>query len=112
MKKKVFTILCLICLTMNAFAKKGPQIPNPKISAAEAILLATTYFKSDKIKVADDHSFQKDEYILISLRYTDNFKDSKDWAWKIVFIHPKQNDHSVTFKVTDRKNIKLMGITE
>ncbi len=111
MKRKILIMICLVFLSINAFAKKGPQIPMPKILATAAIALATDYFTSEKTQIVDGHYFKKDDYILISINYTNKFKDN-EWAWKIVFVHPKQNDHSATFKVVNQKVITLLSVTE
>ncbi len=111
MKIKILTMICLICISISAFAKKGAEIPVPVISATKAIALASEYFNSNKTQVIDGQFYKKNEYILISISYTDNFEDNK-WAWKIIFIHPIQNDHSVTVKIVDEKNITLSEVTE
>jgi len=105
MKKTIIVIICIMSFTTNAFAKAGPEILKPKISSKEAIEIATHYFNSTKTQIIDGKYLKKNEYILISIILTNG-------NWEIIFVHPKQNDHSVTYSVSDAENIKILSITE
>jgi len=103
----IFFLLFLITIPTNLFAKSGPPIPVPRLSISEAVDIAQQYFYNKEARIADRDYFKISDYILISAEYTNRFEESKEkeWAWKIIFIHPVQNDHSVVYKVTDDKQI-------
>jgi len=56
----------------------------------------------------------KHEDILISAIYTNYFQEKyqNEWAWRIDFTHPVQNDHSVVYKVTNQKQVIFLYATE
>ena len=112
--KKLILVLFLICIATNVFAKAGLEMPTPKISATEAITLASNYFYDGKTEVIDGNDFKIEEYILISAEYTNDFnsENQKEWAWKIIFVHPLANDHTITYKITNDKNITEIYISE
>jgi len=89
------------------FAKSGPPIPVPKLSIEEAVSLASEYFYTKETRIRGQEYFKKSDYILISAEYTNRLKDKAghEWAWKIKFVHPEQNDHSVVYKVTDEGEV-------
>lgn len=101
--KKIILALFILCISINIFGKAGPEIPLPVISASEAIDLASNYFYGGKTKRPDQDYFKIEDYILISVKYTNNFNEEKqtEWAWEIKFVHPVQNDHSLTYKITN-----------
>ncbi len=104
--------LAVLLVSTAARPKAGPPIPVPKVSVTEAIELATKHFLNKESRVIDAGTFKKSEYILTLAQYTSRFggKRQKTWAWKIRFVHPVANDHSVEYKVTgDRKVIFLQA---
>ncbi|MFC1743530.1 hypothetical protein ACFL35_05995 [Candidatus Riflebacteria bacterium] len=113
-KTTLAVILMLVFATTFTIAKSGSPIPVPRISIIEAISLATGYFRSGKTKLIDPEYAKIEEYILISAQYTKRFDNNltNNWAWKIRFVHPVINDHSVTYKVTDDRKIVEISVTE
>jgi hypothetical protein len=103
------SLALLVLLSAGAaWSKAGAPIPVPEVKIAEAIELATKYFLDKETRVFDAKEFKKSEYIITLVQYTRGFK--KAWAWKIRFVHPVANDHSVEYRVTaDRKVVYLGG---
>ena len=101
---------------MSSFviAKSGPSIPISKISATEAINIAKSYFYNQENRAINTDHYKIADYILISVSYTNYFNGAyeKEWAWKIKFVHPIQNDHSVVYKVTNDKQLIFLYATE
>jgi len=64
--------------------------------------------------MADEEDSKKYKYILISAIYTNYFQEKyeSEWAWRIDFTHPAQNDHSVAYKVTNQKQAIFLYATE
>jgi hypothetical protein len=108
----IITALAVLFSVAAVWSKAGPAIPLPQVKVAEAIELATKYFLDKETRVFDIKEFKKSEYILTLAQYTRSFgeKRGNTWAWKIRFVHPVANDHSVEYKVTgDRKVVYLGG---
>ena len=107
-------VLGIFLAATPAWSKAGPPIPVPKIEAGEAIKLARDYFLHKEDRVVDRGNFKKSEYILISVEYTRRFggKRCKAWAWKVRFVHPVANDHSVEYKVTGDRKVVFLGASE
>ena len=111
--RKLFQLIILVGVVFIpafAFAKSGPAIPNPQITAVEAINIAQDFFYNKETRVIDGEEFKLKDYVLISAQYTNDFGDrfDKEWGWKIKFQHLVQNDHSLLYKITnDRKVIFL-----
>jgi len=107
-------ILSILFLFGNGLAKSGSPIPVPKVSISEAIDIATKYFYNKETRVIDGDCFKVKDYILISAQYTNYFNEKyeKEWAWKIEFVHPVQNDHSLLYKVRNNKEIIFLYATE
>ncbi|MCP4158894.1 MAG: hypothetical protein GY760_02365 [Deltaproteobacteria bacterium] len=112
MIKKISIIIYILLIASISFGKSGPEIPIPQVSINEAISLAKNLFYSSTTKLADESYFKKDEYILISVEYTNDFEDKVIWAWKALFVHPKQNDHSAAFRIVSKSDIQLLSISE
>ncbi len=112
MIKKISIFICILLSASISFGKSGQEIPIPQVSINEAISHAKNLFNSPSIKLADESYFKKDEYILISVEYTDDFEDKVIWAWKASFVHPKQNDHSAVLRIVSKSEIQLLSITE
>jgi len=92
--KNILSILAILnmgFIPCNTFADAGPAIPVPEILVAEGV---------KETRDIDGNVIRKDEYILISATYTNYFQEKyeEEWAWRIEFIHPVQNDHSVVYK--------------
>tara|TARA_Y100000031_G_scaffold72626_1_gene80216 strand:- start:456 stop:806 length:351 start_codon:yes stop_codon:yes gene_type:complete len=108
---KHMLIIILIILTfstpLNISAKAGQPIPQPKILIIEAIEITKEHFYNEETQLLDGDYFKIADYILISAQYTNCFNEKyqEEWAWKIKFVHPIQNDHSVVYKVTNNKEI-------
>ena len=104
----------VLIFSTTVFAKAGPPIPVPQISITEAITIAQNYFYNEENRIVDAEFFKPKDYLLYSVQYTNNFNSGvdKDWAWKIEFIHPLQNDHSVAYKVTNDGKITFLYATE
>lgn len=121
--KKILILLFFISIITNVFAEAGPPIPNPEVSLSEASQIAFEYFKKNEI---ENEYFMIDDYFVISGEYkyfgdiyksldgwlsdsTNNEKyleKVKDyWAWEIKIIHPVANDISVTYKITNSKQV-------
>ena len=103
----IIFIFLLFFAPANLFAKAGPAIPAPKLSIIEAASIASEYFYHKETRVRGEDYFKKADYILISAVYTNRFKETpeEEWGWKIMFIHPVQNDHSVVYKVADNREV-------
>ncbi len=116
MKKNIFLIsfLLLMGITTSVLSDAGAPITIPKVSINDACSIAMNYFNSKENRFIDPESFKRKDYILMSANYTKYFNDKieKNWAWKIVFVHPVQNDHSVVYKITDDKNVIFLYATE
>ena len=97
-----------------AWSKSGSPIPVPKVTVTEAIELATKYFLEKETRAVDTKDFKKSEYTLTLAQYTSRFggKRQKTWAWKIRFVHPVANDHSVEYKVTGDRKVIFLGASE
>ena len=107
-------ILFSLFLFGNALAKSASPIPVPKVSISEAVEIAKEYFYNKETRVIDGDYFKVKDYILISAQYTNYFNEKyeKEWAWKIKFVHPVQNDHSLLYKVRNNKEIIFLYATE
>lgn len=115
MKKNLpLSLLFCLCLTVLVAAKAGPEIPVPHVTAREAIELAENYFYSSETRNIDRNVIKNKEYILICAIYTNTFNkgEEKEWGWKITFIHPQYNDHSVDYKVTNDRKLVFLRATE
>jgi len=112
--RKIAVLLTLLIVPVYAFAKSGPAIPAPKLSISEAASVAGKYFYEKETRAYDSSFFKKSEYIIVSAEYTNYFggKHQPEWAWKIRFIHPVQNDHSVTYKVTNDRQVIFLNASE
>ena len=113
MNKLIFAISFSINIILSvnpALAKSGSQIPEPGISLTEAVNLASDYFYNRETRIIDGEEFKKTDYILSQAVYTNYFREAyeKEWAWKITFVHPGQNDHSVVYKVTADKQVNFL----
>lgn len=106
---RVFFILLTGLIAFSAFADAGPPLPLPEISLTEAVELAKDHFVVKETRNNDGEVFKKDEYILISANYTNYFQEKyeKEWAWRIEFTHPAQNDHSVVYKVSNQNRLSF-----
>ncbi len=109
--RKIIIFLCLFIIPVVILAKSGPPIPVPKLSISEAIDMAGRYLCDSEYRLKDTDLFPKSEYIIISAEYTNysNQEYQKDWFWKIKFVHPVQNDHSIIYKVTNDKKVVFIS---
>jgi len=107
--RKIILSFIAVLMSSVVFARPGPEIPIPKVTAIEAISIASDYFYSGNTKVY----YKPKDYIMLVAEYTCNFgkKNNAEWAWKILFVHPKANDHSVSYKIDSKKTISLLDIT-
>lgn len=115
--RKFLHISLALAVTLSAgviWSKSGSPIPLPKVKVTEAIELATKHFLDKETRVFDTKEFKKSEYILTLAQYTSSFggKRGKTWAWKIRFVHPVANDHSVEYKVTGDRKVVFLGGSE
>jgi len=103
-----------LLLPASALSNAGPPIPVPQISIVEACTVAMDYFYVKETHLIDPEQVRAQEYIIFSANYTNQFPDNpeNEWAWKIVFVHPVHNDHSVAYKITIDKKIILLHTTE
>ncbi|HPL83052.1 MAG TPA: hypothetical protein PLJ15_02145 [Candidatus Omnitrophota bacterium] len=97
-----------------ASAKSGPVIPNPQITAAEAVNIAQDFFYSKETRIIDGETFKLEDYVLVLAQYTNDFNDKADneWGWKIKFQHLAQNDHSLVYKISDDGKVIFLYATE
>ena len=104
----------LISFYVLAFAKPGPVIPNPQITAAEAVNIAQDFFYSEETRIIDGETFKLEDYVLVLAQYTNDFNDKADneWGWKIKFQHLAQNDHSLVYKISDDGKVIFLYATE
>lgn len=93
----------------GAASKSGAPIPVPKVNITEAIDLATKYFLNKESRAIDTKEFKKSEYIITLVQYTRGFGG---WAWKIRFVHPVANDHSVEYRVAGDRKVVFLGASE
>lgn len=110
----IILILSIMFVFSTGWAKSGTPIPVPGLSISEAVKIAQEYFYKKETRVIDGEHFKVKDYILISAQYTNYFNEKyeKEWAWKIEFVHPVQNDHSVIYKVRNNKEIIFLYATE
>ena len=124
-RKLIMIIIFGLIMYSYSFCSSGPPIPPPKVSITEACKLASDHFYSDKVEVPEGGSIKKEDYFLISAQYTSEFdrpglvsRDypndydfetrQEEWVWKITFIHPIQNSQTVTYKVTDDRDVLVI----
>ena len=102
------TLLC----SSHSFAISGPEIPKPDIKIEQAVALARAALVLDD-KIPNWDFAQKKDFILMRADYTDRVDGirSESWAWEIVFIHPKANDHTIIYKVTNQGVVIHVGYT-
>ncbi|MFZ2356858.1 MAG: hypothetical protein WAW67_03420 [Candidatus Omnitrophota bacterium] len=121
--KGIILALLLLGIAWNAFAEPGPPIPKPNISLSEASQLAKDYFAAN---MKEDKYFKIEDYFVIFGEYKyfgdiykrtegwsadgsnnkEYLEKAKDyWAWEIRIIHPIANDISITYKITNSKQI-------
>jgi len=117
--KRLIVVASLVLLAFTVFrglaeAGSKPPIPVPQVSIAEAVDLATKHLRSGKAPVIDAELAKPEEYIVTSAEYTCRFKDTKEtgYAWKIHFVHPVHNDHSIIYRVTSDKKVLVIGGSE
>lgn len=110
----VITAPLLLCFATSVYAKSGPPIPAPELSISEAINLAKKHFSNKQTRLNDESEFKKEEYILVSAKYQNYFRDQKqpEWAWYISFVHPLANDHTITYKISNENSVYLIEMTE
>ena len=93
-----------------ALANPGPPIPVPPIAAQQAITVAEQAFQQLPTPPEDPAGF-----FVQSVEYTDqgaNGASTGEWAWRVTFIHPIRNDHSVVFRVGPDGRAVVVGGTE
>jgi hypothetical protein len=94
-------------------AEVGPPIPVPKISVPVAVKLATEAFE-DEISKETNPYVKFDNFILVSVIYTNAFKerDAAAWAWKVTFVHARNSDFKYIYKVDNAKKATLIETNE
>ena len=97
-----------------ALAKSGPAIPNPQITAIEAVNIAQDFFYSEETRIIDGETFKLEDYVLVLAQYTNDFngKAGNEWGWKIKFQHLVQNDHSLVYKISNDGKVIFLYATE
>jgi hypothetical protein len=97
-----------------AFAKSGPAIPNPQITAIEAVNIAQDFFYNKETRIIDGETFKLKDYVLVLAQYTNVFDNKADneWGWKIKFQHLVQNDHSLVYKILNDGRVIFLYATE
>lgn len=110
----LITLVVVVFTSTVVLAKSSSPILNPQISAIEAIIIAQEFFYNKETRIIDGETFKLKDYVLISARYTNNFDDKtdKEWGWKIEFLHPVQNDHSLLYKITNDKKVIFLHASE
>lgn len=113
MKKVLVIALLLSAIPLLAGAGVGPPIPEPKVEVTTAVKLATKAFKSE-ISQEDNPYVKYDNFILVSVLYTNAFKekDTAIWAWKITFVHTRNSDFKYIYKVDNMKEAVLIETTQ
>ena len=121
MMKTICMILTLLVASSLALAKAGPEIPRPKQSVADAVVVATKHFLSEKSLTEEKVEWRK-ECIIVAVSYDTpharsargkrNSKEviidlDEDWSWFVKFVHPVGNDVSFTFRVMQDGTVRL-----
>ncbi|MDD5132608.1 MAG: hypothetical protein PHH44_08120 [bacterium] len=111
--KLLVMILVLTMAPLTARTEVGPPIPAPKITVPVAVKLATEAFE-DEISKESNPYVKFDNFILVSVVYTNAFKerDTAGWAWKITFVHTRNSDFKYIYKVDNNKDAVLIDTTE
>ncbi len=114
MNALLFSSLFTILLTTSALAKAGPPIPAPTLTITEATALASNYFYGSETRIVDGEQCKKEEYLLLSARYTNLWESDamSGWGWQLQFVHPKQSDHAVGYGLTAGGELRFLGATE
>jgi hypothetical protein len=99
-------LLTLLLFPILCFAKAGPEIELPSVSYTEAVTISSNALLSSGCIIGDGQ-----DYILSSLRYTKDSMESSMY-WEIEFIHPKYNDHKVTYRMDNDKKLELFECIE
>ena len=105
----ILSVVVFSLAAAGAASKSGAPIPVPKVKITDAIELATSYFLNKETRAIDTGEFKKSEYIITLVQYT---RGSGGWAWKIRFVHPVANDHSVEYRVTGDRKVIFVGGSE
>ncbi len=113
MKKVLIITSLLSVMPLLARAGVGPPIPEPKVEVTAAVKLAIKAFKSE-ISKEDNPYVKYDNFILVSVLYTNAFKekDTAIWAWKITFVHTRNSDFKYIYKVDNMKEAVLIETTQ
>lgn len=111
--KVISFILLLMVVPLTVRAEVGPPIPAPKVAVPVAVKLATEAFKDEIAKETNPY-VKFDNFILVSVIYTNAFKerDTAVWAWKITFVHTRNSDFKYIYKVDNPKQAVLIETTE
>lgn len=112
-RKVLIIALLLSFLPLVARAEVGPPIPSPKVNVPTAVKLATKAFE-DEISQETNPYVKFDNFILVSVVYTNAFKekDTAVWAWKVTFVHTRNSDFKYIYKVDNAKEAVLIETTE
>ena len=105
--KVIVSILALL-LSQPALAKAGPEIPAPNLTYIEAHNSAKKELLSSKHNVDPSYA-PAEEYLLGSISYD---KKGGSWVWVVEFFHPRANDHTVIYHVTQSGSVVFSGATE
>ena len=134
----IFALLLISC--MQTYAKPGHPLPEPKLSALEALKLVTEYYQTEYIPKhsheSPAHKKFLEEFIVTRFLYLhpktaqypyehllpndDGIEAngivvptdfSEGWPYFVVMRHPVQNDHTYTFMITPDKQIQLVNLS-
>jgi hypothetical protein len=111
---KVLALMMILSTApLVAKAEVGPPIPAPKVTVPVAVKLATEAFE-DEISKETNPYVKFDNFILVSVVYTNAFKekDTANWAWKVTFVHTKNSNFKYIYKVENNKKAVLIETTE
>ena len=105
---KVFLYILGLLLSQLVLAKAGSEVPVPTITYIEAHNLAKSELLSAKHNIDPSYAPAK-EYILGSISYD---KKGGSWVWVVEFFHPRANDHTIVYHVTQNGAVDFSGATE
>ncbi|MBP7216381.1 MAG: hypothetical protein KBA46_03745 [Candidatus Omnitrophica bacterium] len=106
-------LIAIVLIPAHLLGKSGNPIPASRISIIEAITIAQAHF-SEETRLIDQDYVKKSEYVLVCAEYTNRFNEDIEpvWAWKIRFVHPIYNDHSLVYKVTNDRQVIFIAASE
>ena len=106
---KTCLLALFILFSPYSLSSAGPEIPLPLTSYQQAYHKAEAQLHTEKDNIDPLYAPAK-EYILHSITYIK--RNPQQWVWAIVFIHPRANDHSVTYHVDQKGAVTLKSVSE